>query len=204
VENLQAYDTNPLFAILHESIYCQGFAARWSAARIRREFPEFELRPGAPVYFTGEMIYPWMFDEYRHLRPLRVAADLLAEDASWPTLYDPAVLRANTVPVAAAIYYDDMYVDRDFSVQTAAAIRGSKVWITNEYAHNALRADGEVVFGRLLEMACGQRWPAVWAENISGTGHSVSRCRHMISVGDIGGNLNLNYARANDLSGVKL
>jgi pimeloyl-ACP methyl ester carboxylesterase len=157
VESLQAYDTNPLFAILHESIYCQGFAARWSAARIRREFPEFELRPGAPVYFTGEMIYPWMFDEYRHLRPLRVAADLLAEDASWPTLYDPAVLRANTVPVAAAIYYDDMYVDRDFSVQTAATIYGSKVWITNEYAHNALRADGEVVFGRLLEMACGQR-----------------------------------------------
>lgn len=157
VENLQTYDTNPLFAILHESIYCQGFASRWSAARIRREFPEFELRSGAPVYFTGEMIYPWMFDEYRHLRPLRGAADLLAEDAGWPVLYDPAVLRANTVPIAAAIYYDDMYVDRDFSVQTAATICGSKVWITNEYAHNALRADGEVVFGRLLEMARGQR-----------------------------------------------
>ena len=157
VESLQAYDTNPIFAILHESIYCQGFAARWSAARIRCEFPEFEIRPDAPIHFTGEMIYPWMFDEYRHLRPLRAAAHLLAEDASWPALYDPAVLRANTVPVAAAIYYDDMYVTRDFSVQTAATIRGCKPWITNEYAHNALRADGEVVLGRLIEMVRGER-----------------------------------------------
>lgn len=156
LENMQAYDTNPIFAILHEAIYCQGFAARWSAARIRHEFPEFELRPDAPIYFTGEMIYPWMFDEYQRLRPLRDAANLLAEDAAWPALYDPAVLRANTVPVVAAIYYDDMYVDREFSVQTAATIRGSKVWITNEYAHNALRADGEALLGRLLEMARGQ------------------------------------------------
>ena len=50
-----------------------------------------------------------------------------------------------------------MYVAREFAVQTAATIRDSKVWITNEYEHNALRADGEVIFGRLLEMARGQR-----------------------------------------------
>ena len=157
VENLQAYDTNPIFAILHEAIYCQGFAARWAAERVRSEYPDFELRPGAPIFFTGEMIYPWMFDDYRHLRPLQAAAELLAADESWPALYDPAVLRANTVPVAATVYYEDMYVDRDFATQTAAAIGGCKVWITNEYEHNALRADGEVVLGRLLEMARGQR-----------------------------------------------
>ncbi|HQY91779.1 MAG: alpha/beta fold hydrolase [Caldilinea sp.] len=157
VETLQAYDANPLFAILHEAIYCQGFASRWSAARVRQEFPEFELRADAPLFFTGEMIYPWMFEEYRHLRPLQAAAELLAADDAWPALYDPAILRANTVPVAATIYYDDMYVAREFAVQTAATIRDSKVWITNEYEHNALRADGEVIFGRLLEMARGQR-----------------------------------------------
>lgn len=157
VENLQAYDTNPIFAILHESIYCQGFASRWSAERMRLEYPEFEIRKDGPVFFTGEMIYPWMFDDYGHLRPLKNAAELLAAEESWPMLYDPAVLRANTVPVAATIYYNDMYVDREFAVQTAATIRGSKVWITNEYEHNALRADGEVVFERLLEMAHGQR-----------------------------------------------
>ncbi len=157
VENLQAYDTNPIFAILHEAIYCQGFASRWAAERIRAEYPDFELCAGAPVFFTGEMIYPWMFDDYRHLRPLKAAAELLAQEEGWPALYDPAVLRANSVPVAATIYYDDMYVDRDLAVETAAAIGGCRAWITNEYEHNALRADGEAVFGRLLELARGQR-----------------------------------------------
>jgi pimeloyl-ACP methyl ester carboxylesterase len=157
VENLQAYETNPIFAILHESIYCQHTVSRWSAERIRDEYPEFEIRVDTPIFFTGEMIYPWMFDEYRHLRPLKVAAELLAADETWPALYDLDVLRTNNVPVAATIYYDDMYVDREFAVQTAATIRNCKVWITNEYGHNALRSDGEVVFGRLLEMVRGQR-----------------------------------------------
>lgn len=157
VESLQAYETNPIFAILHESIYCQHTASRWSAARVRDEYRAFEIRDGAPVYFTGEMIYPWMFDDYRYLRPLKDAAELLAAHASWPTLYATDALRTNTVPVAATVYYDDMYVDREFAMQTAASIRGCRVWITNEYEHNALRADGEVIFSRLVEMVRGQR-----------------------------------------------
>lgn len=151
-ENSQHYETNPLFAILHEAIYCQKTASRWSAERMRADFPEFDLGPDKPVYFTGEMIYPWMFEEYAGLRPLREAAELLAHDADWPRLYDPAVLAANTVPCAAVIYYNDMYVERHFSEETGAGIRGAKLWITNEYEHNGLRADGEVILGRLLAM----------------------------------------------------
>ena len=30
-----SWDTNPLYALLHESIYCQGAASNWSAQRIR-------------------------------------------------------------------------------------------------------------------------------------------------------------------------
>lgn len=30
-----AWDTNPLYAMLHEAIYCQGAASRWAAHRIR-------------------------------------------------------------------------------------------------------------------------------------------------------------------------
>lgn len=30
-----AWDTNPLYAILHEAIYCQGAASNWAAHRIR-------------------------------------------------------------------------------------------------------------------------------------------------------------------------
>jgi hypothetical protein len=60
------------------------------------------------------------------------------------------------VPVAAALYYDDMYVPRAFSEETARIVPHMKLWITNQYEHNALRADGEAVVGRLLEMVRGE------------------------------------------------
>ena len=50
------------------------------------------------------------------------------------------------MPVAAAIYAEDMYVERAFSEETAARIRGLRPWLTNEYEHNALRADGARVW----------------------------------------------------------
>ncbi|MDP9316691.1 MAG: alpha/beta hydrolase [Chloroflexota bacterium] len=156
VEAAQAFDTNPIYAILHEAIYCQQEASRWSAERLRREYPDFDLAPDRPVFFTGEMIYPWMFDDYRRLQPLKEAAEILAAHDAWPDLYVPTVLRKNTVPCAAAIYYDDMYVERHFSEETAETIRGIKVWVTNEYEHNGLRANGEVILSRLLDMLHGE------------------------------------------------
>jgi pimeloyl-ACP methyl ester carboxylesterase len=156
VENAFAFDTNPLFAILHEAIYCQQAASNWSAQRMRAEFPEFDLSPGAPVYFTGEMIYPWMFDEYRHLRPLKEAAELLAAHDGWPPLYDGAGLEDNTVPCVAAVYDEDMYVERTLSDKTASHIRGLRCWVTNQYDHNGLRAHGEVILDRLLAMLHGE------------------------------------------------
>jgi hypothetical protein len=152
----------PLYALLHEPSYAQGFATRWSAQRIRAEFAEFDPGPvldadpgSVPLLFTGEMIYPWMIDADPVLRPLREAADLLAERDDWPPLYDPSRLAANEVPVAAAVYYGDMYVDREISMRTAAAIRGLRTWVTNEYEHDGLRVSSGAVLGRLIDMCHG-------------------------------------------------
>ena len=155
-ENAFSFQTNPIFAILHEPIYCQEEASNWSAGRVRAEYPEFELSPDRPVFFTGEMIYPWMFDEYGYLRPLKEAAEILASHEGWPRLYDTAALQANTVPCVAAVYYDDMYVERTLSEETASNIQGIKLWLTNEYEHNGLRSYGEKVLGRLLDMLHGE------------------------------------------------
>ena len=155
-EKAQSFDTNPIYAILHESIYCQQNASDWSAQRVRAEFPQFNLAPGKPVLFTGEMIYPWMFDEQETLRPLKEAAEILAACDGWPRLYDTATLRENTVPCAAAVYYNDMYVDRVHSEETAQNIKGIRLWVTSKYEHNGLRADGEAVLGRLLNMLHGE------------------------------------------------
>ena len=148
--------TDPIYALLHEPCYCERTAANWSAERIRAEFLEFAVMADRPVLFTGEMVYPWMFDEYRTLQPLKEAAHILAQFDGWPQLYDWAALRQNTVPTAAALYYNDMYVDRLLSEETAACIQGLKVWVTSEYEHNGLRADGEKILGRLIGLVRGE------------------------------------------------
>jgi len=155
VENAQPFETNPIFAVLHEMCYTQRAASRWSAERVRAEFDETNWSPGRAPSFTGEMIYPWMFDDYPRLRPLREVAHILANEERWPMLYDAATLARNTVPSVAAIYAEDMYVPRALSEQTAAAIAGLKPWLTNEYEHNGLRAS-DAVFERLLAMQRGE------------------------------------------------
>ena len=151
LEHSQSFETNPIFAVLHEMCYTQGEASRWSAQRIRGEFPDMNWAPGQQPSFTGEMIYPWMFEDYPGLQPLRDVAEILAQETRWPMLYDPARLARNTVPCAAAIYAEDMYVPRAPSERTAAAIAGLKPWVTNEFEHNGLRSS-DTVFERLLSM----------------------------------------------------
>jgi pimeloyl-ACP methyl ester carboxylesterase len=157
VMNELSFAAGPLYALLHEASYAQGFATRWSAQRIRAEFGEFDagVTGTTPLYFTGEMIYPWMIDADPVLRPLREAADILAERDDWPPLYDPTRLAANEVPVAAAVYYNDMYVDRELSMRTAQAIRGLQAWVTSEYEHDGLRVSHGAVLDRLIGMARG-------------------------------------------------
>ncbi len=149
-----SFAASPLYALLHEASYAQGSATRWSAQRIRAEFGEFDPE-AVPLYFTGEMVYPWIIDADPTLRPLREAAGILAERDDWPPLYDPVRLAANEAPVAAAVYYNDMYVDREFSMQTAQAIRGLQAWVTSEYEHDGLRVSDGAVLDRLIGMARG-------------------------------------------------
>lgn len=149
------FDPAPIYSLLHEPCYAQGEATRWSAQRVLSEFPEFTAAGNGPIFFTGEMVYPWQFDEYRELQPLKEAAELLAEFEDWPPLYDVERLRANEVPVAAAVYENDMYVEREFSLKTAETI-GAKAWVTSQYEHDGLRSWGEEVLGRLFAMRRGE------------------------------------------------
>ncbi len=147
--------SNPLYALLHESIYAQGNASNWSAWRVLDQYPRFQPGDDAPL-LTGEMVYPWYFDQDPALVPLAEVAQLLAVRPDWPALYDPAQLARNTVPVAAAVYLDDIYVDHDLSMETAAAVRGLQSWETADYHHDGISEDGEEIFARLLGMCRGR------------------------------------------------
>jgi pimeloyl-ACP methyl ester carboxylesterase len=141
---------NPIYAILHEASWANGFATRWSAERgLPDEFQSSEL-------LTGEHIYPWMFEDYGALVPLREAAERLA-DHEWPRLYDADVLSRNRVPTAAAIYAEDMYVEREFSEETIAQLGCARAWLTSEYDHNGLRVDGARILDYLLDLTRDRR-----------------------------------------------
>jgi len=147
----------PLFALQE---YCYGAPGNgptnWAAARALGNHPAFAA-DADPLLFTGEMMYPWMFEQIAALRPFAGAAEILASSDDWPPLYDRERLAANEVPVLAAVYFDDMYVDAGFSLETAAAVGNVRTWVTNEYEHDGLRTAGEAVLGRLMEMAAGLR-----------------------------------------------
>ena len=135
-------ERNPIYGLLHEACWADGFATNWSAQRVRPDMP--------PEYFTAEHILPWMFDG-----PRRDTAEALAQH-EWPRLFDEDVLRGNEVPVAATIYTEDLYVERAFSEQTAAMVPNFHAWITSEYDHNGLRVDGDRILGRLIDLARGR------------------------------------------------
>ncbi|HEY0247408.1 MAG TPA: alpha/beta fold hydrolase [Gryllotalpicola sp.] len=144
-----SFATNPLYAVLQEAIYQSGPDASpsaWAAQAVRDELPQFE-ESARPVLMTGEMIYPWQFAEIAALRPFEAATHLLHERADWSVLYEPDRLAANEVPVYAAVYFDDMYVDSALQLETAQAVGNVHPWVTNEFEHDGLR-NGDV-FARL-------------------------------------------------------
>jgi len=60
-------------------------------------------------------------------------------------------LAANQVPVAAAVYHEDMYVEHAFSMETAARVGSLTAWSTGRLGHDGLRSDDRVL-DRLLAM----------------------------------------------------
>lgn len=140
-QELSWASTSPIYSLLHEATYAQNGVTGWSGERVRAEFPGLD--------FLGEMIYPWMFDNDPLLRPFRSLAHSLAQH-HWPALYDLDRLRDNEVPVAAAIYAEDMYIARDLSLSTAGLIRGLRPWLTSDYGHDGLRVSNGAVLDRLL------------------------------------------------------
>lgn len=157
VEAMHQFETNPVFCILHESIYAEGYSTEWAAERLRDEFPEFSVSSGQRFNFTGEMISPTMLDDFAYLRPLKECAEILAAKNDWAPLYDLDQLARNEVPVSAISYYEDMYVPIELSRETAEHIPHFYQWVTNEWEHNGLGVDGSKILSTLLDRLIAPR-----------------------------------------------
>lgn len=135
-----SFDDNPLFMVLQECIYGSGpGATNWAADRERGNHPDF-APDRRPLLFTGEMMFPWMLDEIRSLRPFKAGAEALAQIDAYSPLYDLDRLASNEVPLSAVVYHDDMYVDAGLSLATAAHVGNAHAWVTNEFEHDGIQA----------------------------------------------------------------
>lgn len=137
VEVNTSFVTNPLFIALQEAIYGPG-PSGWAAQRERERHPEFD-ESVRPLRFTGETVFPWMFSEISALRGFEAAVQHLASNAYPIDTYNAGRLAANEVPIEAAVYFDDMYVDAGLSLETAARVKNLHAWVTNEFEHDGLR-----------------------------------------------------------------
>ena len=111
-----------------------------------------------PLYFTGEMVYKSMFDDYTELRPFKLVADSLHNRKRWTQLYDVDKLKLikwKDVPIVAASYFYDQYVDFDTTMKVKRSIFGFenlRQYITSEFFHDGIRADSTKVLGSLFDL----------------------------------------------------
>ena len=150
---MNATSSRPLYWPLQEFIYANGELdepIRWAAQRVRDEHPEFNTDV-RPLNFTGECMFPWMFERENALRPFKPAMDVLMGDTHFGMIYDADQLARNEVPLQAAVYYDDMYVDSGLQLDTLSRVARSHYWTTNEFEHDGVH--GSVVFAHIFNEA---------------------------------------------------
>ncbi|CAG8949644.1 hypothetical protein HYFRA_00007878 [Hymenoscyphus fraxineus] len=162
LERALTFDDNVIYAILHESIYCQRMASNWSAERVGKSFREFQWLTGSPqsasavkegpLFFSGEMIYPFLFDAFPELEKLAPVAEILAQYTDWPELYDEWQLARNTVSLYAATFIEDMYVNYDLAQDTANMVQNCRQVKTNTMYHDAIRSKTDEVLSQLFAL----------------------------------------------------
>eukprot|EP00980_Cylindrotheca_fusiformis_P000214 scaffold42_cov133-Cylindrotheca_fusiformis.AAC.11 len=174
----QPFDDHPIYYFLHESIYADGPAnspTDWAAHRAyenKIKTPsEFDYRltssmnsDDRPTLFFGEMVFPWMSQDYLECggRGCTALANALASKQDWCPLYDAdhmrKVLGDGRSRAAAACYFDDMYVDFNSAMkvlQRGGPLEKCKPYVTNDFQHSGLRDSGDSLFTKLHGMATG-------------------------------------------------
>ena len=151
IESLLGFRCEPLYALLHESIYPGTGPTAWAAERVLSDRETATpVDEGTLPLLLGEVTQRWQFDPAEAdadpgLTPFAAAADLLAAKDDWPPLYDLQRLAANTVPVFATAYLDDMFVPIEHSRRAAGEIGGVRLAERSDKLHDGLRDGTEVI-----------------------------------------------------------
>lgn len=145
-DDVMGFVSNPLYGLLIEPCYADAYAPQWSAERIGAQLGVFT---SDEFHFSGEMVFPWVYEQFGRLSFLKGTADALAHKPDWQALYDTKALQACEVPLAAAVYEEDSYVDKELSMEMAGLWPQLRCLITNEMEHGGLRTHAQQVIETL-------------------------------------------------------
>ncbi|CAK7222272.1 hypothetical protein SBRCBS47491_004809 [Sporothrix bragantina] len=190
IEGWLRFEERPLYAILQEPIYTEpGMpAADWSAERIGKTLEQYwwleqgafhKVFSGLPehvayrekhftgkrIYMSAEHIYRFHYDQYQALKPLKSAANILAQKTDWPLLFDAAQLAKNEVPISSLSYNRDMFIDWEHSENT----------VTKGKVKNIVVDSSEDLMHTAVKDRSGQVLPRIWSGVIQAIGEKLSR-----------------------------
>ncbi|KAK4038413.1 Alpha/Beta hydrolase protein [Parachaetomium inaequale] len=168
----------PLYAALHEAIYCSGpgVASNWAAQRVGRrqagghfawldedfrfDFPYPDKVE--PLYFSGEMIHEFMLrNAGPELEPFIEPAKILAQYREWPALYNMETLSKNTAWLRALIYPEDLFVDFDLSKTTALRVGNcQQIWAPADWVHGSIKTRTQDAGINTILRTMAGRWSA--------------------------------------------
>ena len=150
VESAVRWTRNPLYATLHESSYADGGPTRWSADRLTAGL----VRGRRAVHGGARLPLD--------VGGVRRRCDAIGPRRScWPSTRGRACTTRPSWPTTRCRSRPrSTWTTSTWSASSRRrpprSVRGLRPWITNEYAHNGIRADGERVLDRLIALAHGR------------------------------------------------
>lgn len=144
-----SFCTNPLYALLHEPIYCEGIAPNWSGETVMIEENTRPDTTNLEKFFLGENILRRTFEVVKQLNPLHDLVDALMKFDGWEPLYNAANLAKNESPVIGTIYENDAAVVSSFARESASLLGNCHV-IESDLDHSAYRSEPKTIFNALF------------------------------------------------------
>ncbi|EPE02361.1 proline iminopeptidase [Ophiostoma piceae UAMH 11346] len=156
IEGWIRFEERVLYCVLQEAIYTDiGCGpSGWAAEKVARELPEFSWLndgklPAGNITFYAEHVFNFHYDQFKSLKHLRGAANILAKKDDWAPLFDLVRLRKNKVPIASLCYKNDIFIDAELSEKTKKATTSICQEVDETLMHTAVKDMSGKVLPRL-------------------------------------------------------
>ena len=150
MEDPLSFSSNPIYALLHEPIYCEGIAPAWSGETVMINENKRPSLDDCYKFFLAENIFRKTFDQSPELQPIRGLMDALMEFDGWGQLYNVNNLKDCESTVIGVVYESDAAVVASYSLESANLLGNGHV-IESSLDHSAYRSDSEEIFGKIFD-----------------------------------------------------